>query len=745
MQETPEPPRQLNPDVPEALQHIIGRCLEKDRDLRYRNAAEIQADLRRLQQASDSNAPEPVVVETDAPERSAAASDPDATKKAVAHTGQETPKLIPEMRARSRSHLWRVLTAAAAGLVIAGVVVVFLYLHVRKAQALAPHASVVVADFSNTTGDPIFDGTLRQALALDLGQSPFVNVIPDRRIDAVLKEMEKPADTRLSSEIAREVCLRTNSKAFITGSIAQASDGYRMVVEALSCATGQSIASADATAASRDRVLHTLHKIDGQLRSQLGESLPSLRKFDKPLMEATTSSLEALQAYSTGQVLRQRKGNSEALPYMQRAVELDPNFAQAHAILGGIYSALSEPNLSRQSLLRAYELRNRVSEAERFFIETAYYDYVTGEEDKIAQTAKEWMQLYPGDAMPHIRLATLYSLSGNDALSAEQLREAIRLAPDYALAYTNLMLDYMQLKRLDEAKATYASARAQNIESENLELVRYDLAFVEGDTATMEQIDRSAKGKPGYQNRMALESARTDAFFGRFGLAREAVGQAISTAIVSGARESAAEHAAQHALAEAHAGNVSHARQFAVEALALGDGRSIDEAAAMAFARVQDNAQAEALADQLNRDYPVNVIVQNYTLPTIRGMIEINRNRPDKAVEILEPARKYELAMASYADLQPAYVRGLAYLELKDGPKAAAEFQKVLDNPGLVVNSIIGALSYLQLARAEKMSGDFDAARTHYQDFLALWKDADPNVTVLHQAKAEYAALEPAQ
>ncbi len=745
VQETPDPPRRLNPDFPEELQRIIGRCLEKDRDLRYQHASEIRTDLQRLQQTSGVHEVGTVVAELPSRSQFAPASNHGTAPISTSHAWEEAPKTVAETIAPSRSHLWVILTAAAAGLILAGVVAFFLHLHTRKAQALAAHASVVVADFANTTGDPIFDGTLRQALALDLGQSPFLNVISDRRIGAVLKQMEKPADTRLSSEIAREVCLRTDSKAFITGSIVQASDGYRLEVEARNCDTGQSIESAKATAASRDEVLHTLHKVDRHLRSQLGESLPSLQEFDKPLMEATTSSLEALQAYSTGLALRQQKGNAEALPYMRRAVELDPNFAQAHAILGGIYANLAELELSRKSLQRAFELRNRVSAGERYFIETAYYESVTGEDDKIIQTAKEWMRIYPGDAIPHIRLATRYAFTGNYALAAEQMREAIRLAPDLSQSYINQVLYYMQLKRLDEAKATYAAARAHNIESENLELVRYDLAFVEGDPVTMRQLDESAKGKPAYQNRMDFESAKTEAYFGRFRPAREKAEQAVSTAVASGTKEAAAEHAAQHALTEAHAGNASRARKFVVDALALGTGRSIAESAAMTFAVTQDNAQAEALAGQLNRDYPVNVIVQNYTLPTIQAMVEINRKHPEKAVEILEPARKYELAMASYADLQPAYVRGLAYLQLKDGPKAAAEFQKLLDNPGVVVNSIIGALSYLQLARAEKMSGDLDEARTHYQDFLALWKDADPDLPALQQAKAEYAALKSVQ
>jgi tetratricopeptide (TPR) repeat protein len=338
-------------------------------------------------------------------------------------------------------------------------------------------------------------------------------------------------------------------------------------------------------------------------------------------------------------------------------------------------------------------------------------------------------------------LASRYGYTGKYNEGAQELREAIRLAPDIYQPYTNLILFYMQLKRLDEAKDTSEAARARNIDAENLELVRYSLAFVEGDTATMQRLVESAKGKPGYQNRLELEWARTEAYFGRFHNARDYAQQAISAAIASGTRQSASEHAAQYSLTEAEVGNASQARSFAAQALAMSRGSTVAESVALAFAEVENTAQAEQLATQLDRDYPVSTIVQNYTLPTVRAMIEINKKNPAKAIESLEAAQPYELAMASYADLHPAYVRGLAYLKLKDGKKASAEFQKVLDNPGIVVNSIIGALSYVQLARAEEMMGDRDAARTHYQDFLALWKGADPDIPIYRQAKAEYAGL----
>jgi len=740
LQEIPEPPRHLNPDVPDELQRIIARCLEKNRELRYQHASELRADLRRLQRVSDAHKLASTGLFDQVAE--AASSTKPARSSSTSWPAQQrtTPPAIATVPAPEPSQRhWKVIVVAvmACALAAAGIA----YLHSRKAQALMPNAGIVLADFTNTTGDSVFDGTLRQALNIDLKQSPFLNVVSDRRVAAALKEMEKPGVERLSRQFAREVCLRTNSQAYIAGSIAQDGNHYQIELQAVNCQTDAAIASTDVEAKSRDAVIKALGDAGKQLRRELGESLPSLEKFNKPLMEATTSSLEALQAYSTGERLRQQKGNAEALPYMKRAVELDPNFAQAYAVLGNTYANLAETGLARQSLQKAFELRNRVSAAERFNIETAYYNYVTGESEKVIGTCKEWIRSYPGDAYPHVRLAGQYEHTNRYEEAAQELREAIRVAPDLYQPYTNLILYYMQLKRLDEAKATYDAARARNIDSENLELVRYDLAFVEGDTATMQKLVESGSRRPGYQNRMALERAKTETFFGRFTAGRDFAQQAVSSAMAADAKQSAAEHAAEHALTEAEAGNQAQARKFAAEALAMDHGRTVIEAAALALARTQDTTQAEELAEQLNRDYPVSTIVQNYTLPTIRAAVEIDNRNPAKAIELLERARPYEMAMASLADLHPAYVRGLAYLELRNGEKAADEFQKVIDNPGLVANSIIGALSYVQLARAEAMSGDLDAARTHYQDFLALWKDADPDTPILKQAKAEYAKL----
>ena len=738
LQETPEEPRMLNPGLPDELQRIIAKCLEKKLELRYQSAAEIREDLERLRVKSPSNGSGIAGTVTEiAPSRTSKES------RGAADSWPSWPSKPAAAPAEPPARLTRIRWQPVAAILplIALAVAVFFYSRTHRTLPATVQGGVVVADFANTTDDSLFDGTLRQALAINLAQSPQLRVVSSREIAAALREMEKPADERLSREVAREVCLRTNSNALIAGSIAQESDQYELALQAVSCDTGKLIAKTSAHADSRQAVIKALGIAGGQMRRQLGESLPSLDKFNKPLMGATTSSLEALQAYSNAQVIRNRQGNTEAIPYAKKAVELDPNFAQSYWLLGILYQASTETSLGRENFQRAFELRNRVTERERFVIEDSYYRWVTGELPKAIENATEWAEAYPGDAYAHLAVADQAGVRGQYEKGAEELREAVRLAPEIYTSYTNLILDYMQLKRTDEAKATYELARARNVQSENLQVVRYDLAFVEGDTDSMQSLVDKAKGRAGYENRLVVEASETEAFFGRFASSRKLVGAAISSAIAAGGRDSAGEHAASHAWSEAEVGNRAQAEKYSNQALSLGQGRVVLESAAVTFATLGDTARAEELAAELDRQYPVGTIMQNYTLPTIGGMIEIKKGHPQRAIALLEAARPYELAMASYADLRPAYVRGLAYLQLHDGAKAADEFQKIVDDPGLVVNSIIGALSYLQLARAERMAGDRDAARTHYQDFLAMWKDADPGIPILKQAKAEYARL----
>ena len=741
VQETPEPPRQLNPDVPDELQRIIGRCLEKDRGVRYQHASEIRADLQRLRIVSDSH--KFAVAEM---ARGATASgngdqwkrQPDSKPSwpSLQEPPTSAPSAVPESKPRRRGKT----VAGAATLLLAVLVAGGLYFHSRKAHAFAAQSSIIIADFANTTGDQVFDGTLRQALAIDLAQSPYVNVVGDRRITAALKQMEKPVDTRLSHEVAREVCLRTNSKAYVAGSIAQEGDKYQLQLETLDCETGQTIASIEREAAGRNGVIGALNSADDQLRRELGESLSSRQRFNKPLAEATTTSLEALQAFTTGQTLRQQQGSLEALPYLKRAVEIDPNFAMAYAALGATYANTDEAGLSRENLLKAFALRNRVSEWERFYIEVAYHANF-GDTDKTVRMCNEWISTYPADFYPRVRLAAQYVDLGRYQQAAEQLREAIRLAPDNYVPYVNLFEIYLGLKRPDEARATLEAAQAQHLSNENLLVSRYQLAFADVDTAAMQHIVDSAKGKPGFEDILLQYAAETEAFYGRLEKSRSLWQEAESAALAAGAQERAALYYASQAWIEAEFGNAPLARKFAAQALSMSHGREVVENAAFALARAGDLAQATQLADELNRQYPQYSLVQHYSLPSIRALIQIEQGRAASAVEVLNPAQPYELSQGSISDLRPAYIRGLAYLQMQRGADAAREFEKVIDNPGVVLNSIVGSLSYLQLARAEEMMGHHDAARTRYQDFLALWKDADPDIPILKQAKAEYAKL----
>jgi len=714
LEHPPVPPLQINREISPKLEEIINKALEKDRNLRYQHAADMRADLQRLKRDSESG-------------RIAAPS------SGTAAVAQASPS--------RRVKLFKITVPVLA----IALLIVFLigarryYRSHQQNERLNDKDTIVLADFTNTTGDPIFDGTLRQALAFDLDQSPFLSVISDRRVATTLTEMKRTASERLTREIAREICLRTNSKALIAGSIDQVGDRYMLALKGLNCQTQDIVAGVEAEAENRNSVLPALHEAGTKLRRKLGESLSSLQRFDSPLGEATTSSLEALQTYSRGQAERQAKGSLEGIPYMKRAIEIDPNFAQAHASLGAMYLNTSQWRLADGSYMRAYELRSRASERERFYIEFNYFQYVLGESDKAIQVCQEWIRSYPSDSVPHSRLGGNYLNLGQFEKATQEFREALRLGTD--TPYSNLMAAYMRLDRFDEAKAMFEAARAHNRDSDFLRLNRYNLAFLERDERTMqEQVDQ-AKGRAGYEDILLNARSDVEAYYGRLANARGLHGQAMLAAVKAKAYERAAEYYADSAWREAEIGNISLARSYAMKALAVSNALDIRGKAAMALARAGEIDASEKIADQLNAQYPRNTMVQYYVLPTIRALIKITENRPAEAIEVLQPTLPYEFGEEGFGNLQPAYVRGLAYRELGKGPEAAAEFQKLSDHPGIVGSFVTGALAQLQLARAEQMSGNRDAAREHYQDFLALWKGADPDVPILKQAKTEYAKL----
>ena len=699
----PVAPLRLNPDLPPKLEDIINKALEKDKELRYQHAADIRTDLQRLKRDSDS----------------------DRT--------QTLP--VPIARGKKR---WKVLVLAVLVTMVALVAGVF-YFRSHQPHKLTDKDTIVLADFTNSTGDGVFDNTLKEALAIHLGQSPFLNVLSDAKVSSTLKLMNRPANERLSEEVAREVCLRSNSKALLVGSITNLGSEYVIGLKAVNCQSGDTLVDEQTEAAGKEDVLKSLGKVSTVVREKLGESLPSVKNFDKPLETATTSSLEALQTF----VKAQKMADVDAIPNFKRALELDTNFALAYADLGVSYRNLGQTELGNQNLTKAYELRYRVSERERFYIEWLYYNYVTGELEKGTQSCLERTQAYPGDAGGYSSLAVNYGIYGQYEKAINALRQAIWLQPDNVIAYSNLMVFSAFLNRLDDAKTAFEEARARKLDDPQLRQSRYLLAFLEGDDATMKEQVTWATGKPGIEDVFLSLQSDTEAYYGRLAKAREFSQQAVESAIHAQAPETAAGWRANDALREAEVGNTAQARQMAAKALSLSSGKDVRAVVALTLARAGDAAQAQKLANMIDHDFPLDTIVQKYTLPTILAAVEIRNSRPDKAIKILETAASYELGTqtTNMGSIYPAYIRGQAYLALGQGKQASAEFQKLIDHRGVVQNFVTGSLARLQLARAQALDGERELARQSYQDFLTLWKDADPDIPIYQQAKAEFARL----
>jgi eukaryotic-like serine/threonine-protein kinase len=719
VQDAPEPPREVNPDVPEKLDAIIRRCLQKDRSVRYQNAAELLADLQELQSGvgSSSSIPVPALASDD-------------------WTRPVTPK-EPAAKLRSPWFGWSILGIVLAFLSLAGTV----YFIRGGTPKLKEKDTIVLAEFTNSAGDPVFDGSLRQALSVELAQSPFLNIISDRTVASTMRLMNRLASERLTRTVTREICQRTNSTAYIAGSISRDSDHYHLELQALNCADDHLLASTDAKATTRDGVLAALGSAGRAMRRKLGESLPSVERFNKPLPEATTSSLEALKEFSTGNLARQQ-GAAAALPHFQRVVEIDPNFASAYRLLAGAYFDLNQRGLGVQAYTRAFELRHRVTERERFEIESAYNATVLGDRLGNIENCRRWLKSYPNNPTVYSRMGLDYLAIGDAAKSAELLREQNRLSPETSAAYVNLTAVYMRLGRFDEAHDVFKNAKTRSIDSEALRTNRMDLAFLESDATAIQAELSDVAGKPNFEDRLLAEAAAINAFFGRFAKAREGHAKANTLAQSLNLSGRISSNFADLAVAEAHAGNFAAAKKDAQQALTLSDPLFVAARVALALAFSGDSTSAEnVLKNNYGNAPQQNVLVHRFYLPTVRAVIEINKNHPEKAIELLEPALSYEMGVGELYSLEPAYVRGVAYLKLGKGAEASKEFQKLIANPGIVGTSLQGPLARLQLARAERLLGNNDAARDRYQDFLGIWKDADPDLPVLKQAKAEYASL----
>jgi eukaryotic-like serine/threonine-protein kinase len=657
--------------------------------------------------------------------------------------GEDSPETRKKARKTGPSRkVW--FAAASAILVLA--LAVFAYLHSRRTPKLTDKDTVVLADFVNTTGDPVFDGTLRQGLSVQLEQSPFLNLLSDQRIEQTLSLMALPKDTRLTSERARQVCQRTASAAVLSGFIAQVGTRYLLTLYAVNCSNGDQLTSAQAQASDKNHVLDALGRMTTEIRTRLGESLASVQKLDTPLENVTTPSLEALQAYSLGHQAEILGQGSEAVSFYQRAIALDPKFAMAYVGLGIIYFNGDETARAAENIEKANQLRERVSEREKLGIALVYDAVVTRNFEAARTTARLTTQIYPRDARAFTNLATIDAYLGHYDESLAASQQALQLNPASAQNYSNLVIDYMYLNRLQEARATASDAKSRNLVSPSIHSTLYLVAFLAHDTAAMEREATESMGKPGSEDLVLCYESDTAAYGGQFVLARQLTRRAADSALRTGNKEIAAEYQAEAAVREALVGNLTLAKQQAKGALALSSGRDAVAMAAISLALAGDFTGATRLSDDLGKRFPVDTVAHDNSLPAIQAAAALRGGDPHRAIEALVVSLPYETGQTSQDVsfvLYPIYLRGEAYLATRQGTAAAAEFQKILNHPGLVQNELIGALAHLQLGRAYVLSHETSKAKAAYEDFLTLWKAADPDLPILRQARTEYAKLQP--
>jgi serine/threonine protein kinase/Flp pilus assembly protein TadD len=697
----PIPPTQWNPQLPVQLETIILKALEKDRQSRYQTAAAMRAELQDLRQLLDSG-------------RLQASF---ATKK-------------PFSSWRSRY-----LLASLAALIFLVVSAVTLrYFSSRNTPRLAPSDTVVLADFSNSTGDSVFDDTLKQGLAVQLAQSPLLNILPEQKVKSVLAEMTRPTDTPLSVDVAREVCERSGSKAYIAGSIANLGGEYVIGLNAVNCATGEVLAREQTEAAGKPQVLPALGKIAANLRGKLGESLSSIQKYDVPLVQATTSSLQALKAYNFGLSLYSKGDQSAAIPQFQRAIELDPDFAMAYANLGRSYQVLGKYDLMFDALRKAFERRNRASQREYFDISAVYYQFVVMETDKTIEVCELWAQTYPADFTPHRILGFEYANKGRWTRSVEEFHKASLLNPSQALPYAGQMRGYMALNRLSDARGVYEAAKVQGVEAGEVTHVAYLLAFLEGNNTAMSEMMNSLEHQPGYENTAGQLRAQNKCYYGRVRDSRALVQVLIDMGDRDKTLSTVGYLQASIALEDALLGFTARSQQHARVAWRYGA-----EGAALAFALAGNTVEAVRLSKNLASRPQSDPNLRDIRLPELFAVIEVKHGNWSRALELLEPVKRYEEGWVD--SYWAAYLRGEAYLAAGNGSEAAQEFQKVVDHRGVVIDALYGALARAELARAYALERDASRARTAYESLFALWKDADPDIPILKQAKAEYAKL----
>ncbi len=732
LHQTPTLASQVNPQIPQPAELLIHKALEKDREFRYQHAADIRSDLQRLRRDTQSG-------------------------QVISGVGRSSETRHSTQAALSAPVRRAKLAGYIAAALLVAIMPVGLYYGLRPAKTLTDKDTIVLADFANSTGDTVFDDTLKQALTVALNQSPFLNVLSENKVAATLQLMARPASTPLTPDVARELCQRAGIKAYIAGAIARLGTEYVVGLKAVNCQSGDPLTQEQITAPAKEKVLDALGVAVSKLRAELGESLTTVQKFDVPLAEATTSSVEALKAYSLGLRAYHQKSTAAAVPHWQRAIQLDPNFAMAYRAVGVAYFTLSEVGRGSEYYTRAFELREHTSEREKLAIAAAYYENVTGQLEKAGQVYQELIENYPRDYPAHVSLGNVRALQGQYERARDAYRESLQLDPDSVSLYTNLINNLLALERFDEARRITQQAQARKVDDPILHYALYALAFAEHNFPVMEEQQKWFVGQPESENYGLSLASDTEAFEGHLGKARELVKQSVGSAIRTDSKENGAIWFENGALREAAFGNAREATQAAGEGLKLTPtSQGVGLEAALAYAMAGDIARAESLTQDLNKRFPLDTQVQSNWLPAIRAQVALDRKNPSAAIESLHATGPIEFGQIVFVTniscLYPTYVRAESYLAAGKANAAVAEFQKILDHSGIVWNCWTGALAHLGLARANALESrtsqgaDADAARVRalaaYKDFLTLWKDADSDIPVLKQAKAEYAKLQ---
>jgi serine/threonine protein kinase len=766
LEKPPVPAVRLNPEIPPRLEEVISKAIEKDRRMRYQHASELRTDLARLKRdtgssrvsaaatAVQSSAQNLGMATDPAPQAAPAGSPAVATATPMSGTSAATAAtvasgtapasssagtpVIPVATAAAVAKSRGPLYAVAALLILAAIAGGYFYSH--RTPKMSGQGSIVLADFTNTTGDPVFDGALRQGLASQLAQSPLLHILSEREVQQTLQYMGQPANTRVTNELARQVCQRTQSAAVLEGSITQIGNTYNLIINAANCASGETLATVSTEAADKDHVLAALGQAAEDIRGKLGESLASIQKYNTPITEATTSSLEALKNYSLGLQARANKGEGQSVPFFKQAIALDPNFAMAYANLGQVQANMGERQAGADYTKKAYDLRDRASEVERFYIDSHYFENVNGDLEKTIPVYQLWIETYPRDTIPRNNLGVAYQLLGQWDKALSQGLEAVRMGVDESIYYIQVGASYLALGRFDECKATLNQAISRKIDVPWFHRILYYVAFVQNDAAEMErQLSVESSSSPDSAAFALWLRGDSEAYVGHLQKARELFRRASAAFETASGKESAAAVLTDQAFIEAQMEDATAAKKDAAAALAVDSSFTTRMQAAYVLARAADTAHAESMAAELAKARPTATLANKYELPVIGATADLDRNNPAKAVEALRDVAPYDLAARQR--LLSAYTRGRALLANHQGTEAAAEFQKVSDHSGIVQNGFIGAAARLGLARAYALQGDSAKAKVAYQDFFALWKDADPDIPILKEAKTEYARL----